>query len=867
MSPGEGEATTADTISGDTVVENATEGESEGSVEDGIEICDGIDNDGDGEVDEGLLVFFFWDLDEDGFGSSNDVGCEVPPGAVLVSGDCNDADPLIHPDAAERCNDTDDNCDGQIDEGLNQTFYADLDGDGYGSPIDAVSDCMAPEGYVDNAEDCDDTASIISPAGLEICNYQDDNCDGVIDEDLQTLVYPDMDGDGFGLLLEPTMHCGVPADYSTTPGDCNDDEESIHPDGVEICDDIDNDCDGLIDNSPVSGMISFWADLDGDGHGGEDAEELTGCSTPDGYADSNDDCDDRDDRRSPSSTEICNDQDDNCNGAVDEDALLTFYEDDDGDGYGTTAVWACTQPPGTALAGDDCDDTLSDVYPGAVEICDSVDSNCNGLIDEDPIDGTLWFTDDDEDGYGDPASGEMRCYAPDGYVLDNTDCEPEVAEIHPMADERCNEMDDDCDGITDEDPIDAPTWYLDEDEDGFGTPDATIEECVMPAGYVALGTDCNDEDADIAPGEDEYCDDIDNNCDDLIDNAALDQIPVYPDEDGDGEGAITAAIWMCADDTGEGWSTTSTDCDDEKDWVYPGADEVCNEIDDDCDGLTDEDSVDKVSVYPDEDRDGFGSGLLATLMCEVDDGWSLVNTDCDDTDSEQYPGADERCNEEDDNCNGSIDDDAIDRVELYPDEDEDGYGAITSPMLSCDVPSGWSFEGTDCEDDDGSVHPGIEETCDGYDENCDGIIDNGADDCPCTQHNYGSNSYWFCTATKKWTNSRNWCEDRNYSIVTVSSSAEQIWLIDMIRGHGSIDNEPYWIGLNDRSDERYYSRSGWTWASGEAYTYEAFRSGQPDNWGGEDCVEINRWDWASAEDNWNDLDCDDRIGFICEAGP
>jgi hypothetical protein len=185
--PGEGEATTAELMSGDTIVENAEEVDPDDpSIED-TEICDGIDNDGDGEVDEGLLVFFFWDVDGDGWGASNDVGCEMPPGAVLVSGDCDDEDPSIHPGAEETCNELDDNCDGQTDEGLNQTYYADLDGDGYGNPLDALSNCMAPDGYVDNAEDCDDTASIISPAGLEICNYQDDNCDGVIDEDLQTL--------------------------------------------------------------------------------------------------------------------------------------------------------------------------------------------------------------------------------------------------------------------------------------------------------------------------------------------------------------------------------------------------------------------------------------------------------------------------------------------------------------------------------------------------------------------------------------------------------------------------------------------------------------------------------------------------------
>jgi hypothetical protein len=863
---GEGEATTSEIITGDTVVANAEEVDPGGTIGDDTEICDGIDNDGDGEIDEGLLVSFFWDMDADGWGASNGVGCEVPEGAVLISGDCEDDNPAVHPEAEELCNDVDDNCDGQIDEGLSQTFYADLDGDGYGTPTEATSDCMAPDGYVDNADDCDDTASVISPDSLEICNYQDDNCNGVIDEDLQTLVYPDMDGDGFGLLAEPALHCGTPAGYSTTPGDCADDDDTRHPMADEHCNGIDDDCDGLIDDSPVSGTILFWADMDGDGHGY--GEALAGCSPPpEGYSESDDDCDDMDASRSPSSPEVCNDRDDNCNGTIDEGAISLFYEDNDGDGYGTTSVWACAQPPGTALYGEDCDDTRSDVYPGAEEICDSLDSNCNGLIDEDPSDGTLWFPDDDGDDYGDPAAGERRCYPPDGYVLDNTDCDPDRSDVHPMADELCNGRDDDCDGTTDEDPIDSAIWFLDSDGDGFGMAETTSAECVMPTGYVADGSDCNDDEASIAPGMDEYCDGIDNDCDGMIDDAALDRIPVYPDEDEDGDGAITAAIWMCADDLSDGWSTTTTDCDDEKDWVYPGADELCNGIDDDCDGSTDEEAIDMVAVYPDGDIDGYGSGLSSVRMCQVDPGWSLVNTDCDDGNPGVYPGAEEVCNDVDDDCNGSIDEDAIDGETLYVDADGDGFGSSASSTLSCEMMSGWSTLGTDCDDDEDLIYPGAEETCDGYDEDCDGVVDNDADDCPCTQHNYGPNSYWFCTANKKWNNAKNWCAARDYALVTVNSGGEQIWLIDMIRDHWSVDNDPYWIGLNDRDHERGYSRDDWIWASGEAYTYEAFRSGQPDNWGNEDCVEINRWDWASTEDNWNDLNCNESQNFICEARP
>ena len=158
-----------------------------------------------------------------------------------------------------------------------------------------------------------------------------------------------------------------------------------------------------------------------------------------------------------------------------------------------------------------------------------------------------------------------------------------------------------------------------------------------------------------------------------------------------------------------------------------------------------------------------------------------------------------------------------------------------------------------------------------YDENCDGIVDNGATDCDCTQKNYGANSYMFCDSTKRWNQARNWCDARDYVLVTVNSYEEQVWLINQIRYDSSIDNEPHWIGLNDKDYERYSSRSGWVWESGESYSYSAWRDfypyPQPDDWGGEDCVEINRWEDAPADRDWNDLPCSDSIRFICEARP
>ena len=94
-----------------------------------------------------------------------------------------------------------------------------------------------------------------------------------------------------------------------------------------------------------------------------------------------------------------------------------WYADADGDGYGSglDPVEACAQPAGYLADAGDCDDADPNVHPGAAEICDGIDQNCNGEIDEgEPADGTLYFVDADGDGYGDPATGVLLCAAPAG---------------------------------------------------------------------------------------------------------------------------------------------------------------------------------------------------------------------------------------------------------------------------------------------------------------------------------------------------------------------------------------------------------------------------------------------------------------------
>jgi len=161
--------------------------------------------------------------------------------------DCNDADPAVNPGATEVCNGVDDNCDGNIDEGVQTTFYADADGDGFGDVASTTLACEVPTGYVTDATDCNDANALVYPGATEVCNGVDDNCDGNIDEGVQTTFYADADGDGFGDAASTTLACEVPAGYVTDATDCNDANGLVYPGAIEVCNGVDDNCDGNID--------------------------------------------------------------------------------------------------------------------------------------------------------------------------------------------------------------------------------------------------------------------------------------------------------------------------------------------------------------------------------------------------------------------------------------------------------------------------------------------------------------------------------------------------------------------------------------------------------------------------------------------
>jgi hypothetical protein len=495
-----------------------------------LEICDDIDNDCDGDIDdadssldETTTPIWYADADGDGYGIVfySRIRCEAPTGYVADDTDCDDLDEAINPGATEVCDEdaVDEDCDGaaddadpDVDMSTGTLFYVDVDGDGFGDLTDEGSlHCADPSSeagwYSDEATDCDDDNAAISPEAIESCNGVDDNCDGSTDEagaEGEGTWYADTDGDGYGVAGSSTTSCSAPDGYVLDGTDCDDTRSAISPEAIESCNGVDDNCDGSIDEAGAEGEGTWYADADGDGYGSA-ASTIASCSVPVGYVLDGTDCDDTRSAVSPEGTETCNGVDDNCDGSIDEagaEGEGTWYADADGDGYGSAAstTASCSAPDGYVLDGTDCDDTRSAVSPEGTETCNGVDDNCDGSIDEAGAEGEgTWYADGDGDGYGSAASSTASCSAPDGYVLDGTDCDDTRSAVSPGATETCNGVDDDCNGSTDESSaVDASTWYVDSDGDGYGNPDVSIVSCSAPSGYVADGTDCDDDDGGSA---------------------------------------------------------------------------------------------------------------------------------------------------------------------------------------------------------------------------------------------------------------------------------------------------------------------------------------------------------------------------------
>jgi hypothetical protein len=516
--------------------------------------------------------------------------------------------------------------------------WTDADGDGAGDPATKASVCALAADQVDNGDDCDDANANIFPSAPEACDGVDEDCDGVVDNGLASSTwYSDSDGDGFGDPTAGVDACAPPPGAIADSSDCDDTRADISPAADEVCDGIDNDCNTFVDADDagldVASELTFYGNHDHDGFGDDDAI-VQGCVNPD----------------------------------------PTHYED----------------------VGGDCDDSDAQVFPRQVEICNNIDDNCDTLVDgDDPLldPATLdgFYVDADQDGVGDETQPVQACFRGPGLAVGFGDC------------------DDNDPGIGA-----APMWRADGDGDGFGAGMVVGPSCTMPApdSIIAGGPqDCDDADAAISPGALEVCDLVDNDCDGQVDDADPSLDPAgagtfFHDSDSDGFGA-GAAVDACVNPDPTQYILIDGDCNDAVATVYPGAPEVCDGLDDDCDTLVDlaDGDLDPntlVTLYRDLDNDGVGDSAFPIQGCEPGQDLAAVGGDCDDNDPTQG---------------------APQVWVLDGDADGVGAGAPLGPE-SCVAPQPDAVPQTipeDCADADPAIHPGAVDACgDGIDQDCSG---------------------------------------------------------------------------------------------------------------------------------------------------
>ena len=231
------------------------------------------------------------------------------------------------------------------------------------APVD-----MDDDGYPDD-HDCDDNDPTRNPAAEEICDGVDQDCDGLVDENASDLqqFFADADGDGFGDAAVERWACSLPDGHTADSTDCDDGDAAIHPDAAELCDEIDNDCDALVDTDDPdidpSELTEAWPDLDDDDHGDSTVASQFVCDPSGPWSLDNFDCDDND-----PATWI---------GAAPLDDSDACMQDIDNDGYGSAAPTSAAATPG-----GDCDDGRALVNPVGIEYCDELDNDCDTLVDE-----------------------------------------------------------------------------------------------------------------------------------------------------------------------------------------------------------------------------------------------------------------------------------------------------------------------------------------------------------------------------------------------------------------------------------------------------------------------------------------------------
>jgi hypothetical protein len=685
--------------------------------------------------------YYYFDADGDHYGVSGNAlfQSEKPQGYASQDGDCNDQDPLLHPQTA---------------------WYKDHDKDQWGDPNQQIRQCEKPEGYVDNQLDHDDTTDKITHIAPQ--NF-----------------YRDQDQDQYGDPGAFVFYSELPEGYVSNALDCNDQDAALHPDTIWY---QDNDGDGWggtvsttqcatptghvinsqdlddttihIDNRPPR---SFFRDQDQDRYG-DPKDSLYYSYQPEGYVTNKLDCDDQNKYRSPqtlwyqdsdgdglgdpnSTTASCpqplgyvdnkGDLSDQSQYITDV-ATSTFYKDSDGDGFGDPLNQGhySFAPPDYSILNTDCNDQDPLIHPqtqwyldsdgdgygqssSTIIGCDPSQDyvlNKDDLDDQNPyitdIPGRYFFRDADGDSYGDPQTKTFRSRIPTtGYVTNDQDCNDRDRRIHPQTqwyDDRdgdgfggppgylgCNapsgmllsrgDYDDSTDKITN---IPPRYFYRDADQDGYGDPRVSLYYSLQPSGYLPAAGDCNDQDPLIHP------------------NTVW-----YRDKDQDGFGDAQDALQQC--EKPQGYTDNTQDIDDNNPHISDRAPQ---------------------NYYRDQDQDGYGTPKNSRYQSNRPEGYVVPTGDCDDNNPLLHPKTVWFYDFDQDGFGGiqtlegclqppghvSNHDDLDDNQKyitdlqpryFYQDFDQDGYGNPEELVYYSLLPQGYVTNNDDCDDTHQGKHP------------------------------------------------------------------------------------------------------------------------------------------------------------------
>ncbi len=563
-------------------------------------------------------ITYYQDFDTDGFGNAaiSQPGCAPIPGYVTNDDDCDDTNNAIT---------------------TGSTFYEDLDGDGLGNPAVSGVYCTAPTNFVSNSNDCNDSNIAIGVA--------------------QTY-YQDFDNDTYGNPAISQTVCVQPVGYVINSTDCIDNNAAAHPGATEIPNNgIDEDCNGSDLNTmgstlgmyqfegndctaPVVGVTAQPANATFGLYGKDTSLVCSQAANVFNYSNLN-------------TTTTVNlakyfnftITPANCYG-LDLNRIIFKHKTS---GTGLTPIVhlrssldnfatdiATKQLPNSNLKIDTINlGAAFDNVTSAIEfrwyITEIGQTGSTYRHDDVSIIGNInaitpqtYYADTDGDGFGDPAASISDCSAPAGYVSDNTDCDDTNEEEFPGA-----------------------VWYQDLDGDGLGDNAVSLTQCLQPTDYVSDNTDCNDTDDQIGS-----------------------VVMYYPDVDVDGFGD--------ADDLGTnsctpipGSVTNADDCDDSDNQINPSATEICDGLDNNCDGDTDE-GFTMVTYYEDFDNDTYGDAASSLIDCIQPNGFVTNDDDCNDANAAIHPGAvDNTGNGVDENCDGvdgvlGIEESILAHLNVYP---------------------------------------------------------------------------------------------------------------------------------------------------------------------------------------------------------